>query len=183
MTVAITSWIDLALCRDNPGLFFDPEDETAAERDEREAKAKAICATCPVIRQCAADIEARPSKYGILRGRDRRRPAAPPTPRTQEGSLMKRLIRKLASIGAALTVLVIAAVHGQWAGAGIAAGFLVAWRIVFAISCRVWDRRPCFWCNGTGRCFGSNNDRWGKCWFGCDRGARPRRRDRKGFGA
>lgn len=78
-------------------------------------------------------------------------------------------------IAAAVIVTALAVFHAAWAIAGIAAGFLVlraAWH--FLVSARLWPNRPCFWCKGTGRNFGSNSDRWGKCWFGCDRGSKPR---------
>jgi WhiB family redox-sensing transcriptional regulator len=48
------AWQDQALCRGaNADLFFAPHHlERKEEREAREAQAKAVCARCPVRRQC-----------------------------------------------------------------------------------------------------------------------------------
>lgn len=48
------AWRDAAACRGgDPSLFFAPSYfEKRFEKDAREARAKAICATCPVRRPC-----------------------------------------------------------------------------------------------------------------------------------
>lgn len=76
---------------------------------------------------------------------------------------------------AAGIALVLALINGAWFIVGLALTFLVArfaWHRL--VSVRLWPNRACFWCKGTGRNFGSNSDRWGPCWFGCDKGSRPR---------
>ncbi len=48
------SWQERALCRqEDPNLFFSPQaTETKEEKLAREAKAKEICARCPVKASC-----------------------------------------------------------------------------------------------------------------------------------
>ena len=56
-------------CRSaDPDLFFGPEGELAEERDTREAKAKTICASCPVRARCYARAVARGERYGVWGG-------------------------------------------------------------------------------------------------------------------
>jgi WhiB family redox-sensing transcriptional regulator len=46
-------WEELALCaQTGPELFFVTEKEQVREKKIRTAKAKAICASCPVISKC-----------------------------------------------------------------------------------------------------------------------------------
>ena len=45
-------WRSAAACAPFPALFFGADGETAAERDRRERKAKAVCAGCPVRAEC-----------------------------------------------------------------------------------------------------------------------------------
>ena len=60
-----------AACRDAvPGLFFPAEDETAAARYGRQAKAIAICAGCPVRAGCYAAALANREPWGIWGGVD-----------------------------------------------------------------------------------------------------------------
>jgi WhiB family transcriptional regulator, redox-sensing transcriptional regulator len=55
-----------AACRgEDPNLFFHPEGERGAGREAREAAAKAICATCPVLRQCAEHALTVREPYGV----------------------------------------------------------------------------------------------------------------------
>jgi WhiB family redox-sensing transcriptional regulator len=49
-------------------LFFHPPDERGAARYEREQGAKAICRSCPVIRECLAHSLAVQETYGIWGG-------------------------------------------------------------------------------------------------------------------
>lgn len=59
-------WMQEASCRgQSTSLFFSNEDEKPADRKIREAKAKAICATCPVIPQC---LQAGEGEEGIWGG-------------------------------------------------------------------------------------------------------------------
>ena len=46
-------WRDSAACKnEDPALFFAPDIERMADREAREASAKAICAGCPVRHDC-----------------------------------------------------------------------------------------------------------------------------------
>lgn len=45
-------WMELAVCRGQTQLFFPPPGERPEARVRREAKAKALCRTCPVIEPC-----------------------------------------------------------------------------------------------------------------------------------
>jgi WhiB family redox-sensing transcriptional regulator len=51
-----------------PEMFFHPEGERGPRRRNREAAAKAICATCPVIAECRAHALAIREPYGIWGG-------------------------------------------------------------------------------------------------------------------
>ena len=54
---------------------------------------------------------------------------------------------------------------------------IIATAIAFGwwrLSLLLWPNRPCWWCKGTGRNFGSNRKRWGTCWF-CKNKPRKRR--------
>lgn len=56
-------------CRgEDPNLFFHPEGERGSVRTAREQAAKAICASCPVLQQCAAHALAVREPYGVWGG-------------------------------------------------------------------------------------------------------------------
>jgi WhiB family redox-sensing transcriptional regulator len=58
-----------AACRTLPSeLFFHPEGERGAARMRREARAKEVCASCPVRRSCQAHALAVREPYGIWGG-------------------------------------------------------------------------------------------------------------------
>jgi WhiB family redox-sensing transcriptional regulator len=62
-------WQEAAACRgEDTLLFFGPDGERQPERDIRERKAKAVCATCPVQADCLAYAISRPEKYGTWGG-------------------------------------------------------------------------------------------------------------------
>jgi WhiB family transcriptional regulator, redox-sensing transcriptional regulator len=62
-------WQDAAACRgEDLMLFFGPDGERQPERDVRERKAKAVCASCPVRIDCLNYAVARPEKYGTWGG-------------------------------------------------------------------------------------------------------------------
>jgi WhiB family transcriptional regulator, redox-sensing transcriptional regulator len=71
------NWQDGAVCGGaRARLFFGPDGETEPERRIREAKAKAICASCPVQVQCldyALEHHVRSGVWGGLNGRERSR--------------------------------------------------------------------------------------------------------------
>ena len=52
----------------DPSLFFHPEGERGPRRSNREAAAKAICATCPVLVQCRTAALAAREPYGVWGG-------------------------------------------------------------------------------------------------------------------
>jgi WhiB family redox-sensing transcriptional regulator len=79
------AWQDRAACRNaNPELFFAPDGERQPEREEREAKAKAICSGCTVSTACleyalgvpssqptdGRRTNGKPQKYGTWGGLD-----------------------------------------------------------------------------------------------------------------
>jgi WhiB family transcriptional regulator, redox-sensing transcriptional regulator len=45
-------WMAEAVCRGRTALFFPPHGEQAEAREHREARALAVCMTCPVILPC-----------------------------------------------------------------------------------------------------------------------------------
>jgi len=51
-----------------PEMFFHPEGERGPRRRNREAAAKAVCATCPVLNQCRTHALAIREPYGIWGG-------------------------------------------------------------------------------------------------------------------
>jgi len=53
-------------------LFFGPDDETAPEREIRERKAKAVCASCPVRAECLDYVLRNSVRYGIWGGLNER---------------------------------------------------------------------------------------------------------------
>lgn len=63
------TWQDRAACRDQPlDLFFGPEGEKPAQRDERERRALQVCARCPVLDACQAHAVSLPETYGVWGG-------------------------------------------------------------------------------------------------------------------
>ncbi len=59
-------WQLKAACRgEDPNIFFHPEGERGSARAARDAAAKAICASCPVIRQCAEHALQVREPYGV----------------------------------------------------------------------------------------------------------------------
>jgi WhiB family redox-sensing transcriptional regulator len=62
-------WQFQGACRgEDPETFFHPEGERGPSRAAREARAKAVCAACPVIAQCAAHALSVREPYGIWGG-------------------------------------------------------------------------------------------------------------------
>jgi WhiB family transcriptional regulator, redox-sensing transcriptional regulator len=62
-------WQLQGACRDeDTALFFHPEGERGPRREAREAAAKAICARCPVLRECARHALASREPYGVWGG-------------------------------------------------------------------------------------------------------------------
>ena len=68
-TSALWSWRLRAACRQvDSAVFFPPDGERHAQRDARETRAKAICASCPVLRQCAVYAIRYGERYGVWGG-------------------------------------------------------------------------------------------------------------------
>jgi WhiB family redox-sensing transcriptional regulator len=49
-------------------LFFHPEGERGPARSDREARAKQVCATCPVVAECRVHALAVQEPYGVWGG-------------------------------------------------------------------------------------------------------------------
>lgn len=65
----IWDWQIRGACRGmNSDLFFHPERERGPARAEREARAKAVCRSCQVIRQCRDHALAVQEPYGVWGG-------------------------------------------------------------------------------------------------------------------
>ncbi len=64
-------WRAAAACRTaDPAIFFHPARERAGEREHRLERAQAICARCPVQRQCHDHALAAAEDYGVWGGID-----------------------------------------------------------------------------------------------------------------
>jgi WhiB family transcriptional regulator, redox-sensing transcriptional regulator len=62
-------WRLRAACRTvDSTVFFSPDRERGPAREAREARAKAICAGCPVIRECASYALTAGERYGVWGG-------------------------------------------------------------------------------------------------------------------
>lgn len=62
-------WQLQGACRGaDASLFFHPEGERGPARSARELAAKALCARCPVIAQCAAHALSCREPYGVWGG-------------------------------------------------------------------------------------------------------------------
>lgn len=62
-------WQLLGACRGkDTELFFHPEGERGPRRAQREAAAKAVCATCPVLLLCRAHALDSREPYGVWGG-------------------------------------------------------------------------------------------------------------------
>ena len=60
--------LDSACRGTDPALFFHPEGERGPSRSARDAAAKAVCATCPVLAQCRAHALRVREPYGVWGG-------------------------------------------------------------------------------------------------------------------
>ena len=68
-TADIWDWQLSGACRgEDPDAFFHPEGERGPAREARERAAKAVCAACPVLTQCAAHALAVREPYGVWGG-------------------------------------------------------------------------------------------------------------------
>jgi len=83
------SWLELAACRDQGVLFFGPPGEQPAERQHREAQAKALCATCSAVFACR-EAGRRNHEHGIWGGESDEE-------RAHAGFSPRRLVRRSVS--------------------------------------------------------------------------------------
>ena len=61
-------WQLAARCRGHDELFFHPHGEREPMRSDREAAAKAVCARCPVRRECLGHALESGEPYGVWGG-------------------------------------------------------------------------------------------------------------------
>lgn len=65
----IWDWQLEGACRQaDPDLFFHPEGERGPRKAARDAAAKAVCATCPVLAQCREHALRVREPYGVWGG-------------------------------------------------------------------------------------------------------------------
>ncbi len=65
----VWEWQLQGACRQaDPDLFFHPEGERGPRKDGRERAAKAVCSSCPVLRQCRAHSLSVREPYGVWGG-------------------------------------------------------------------------------------------------------------------
>ena len=65
----IWDWQMDGACRgEDPNIFFHPEGERGAARENRQNAAKALCNRCPVITECAAHALSVREPYGVWGG-------------------------------------------------------------------------------------------------------------------
>jgi WhiB family redox-sensing transcriptional regulator len=67
-TVAVPDWTRSACAGTDPRLWFAPEGELGQARQRREAKARAICAGCPVAAACLDWALGQPDLAGFWGG-------------------------------------------------------------------------------------------------------------------
>ncbi len=65
----IWEWQFQGACRQaDPDLFFHPEGERGPRKAARDAAAKAVCSSCPVLAQCREHALAVREPYGVWGG-------------------------------------------------------------------------------------------------------------------
>ncbi|HKG52476.1 MAG TPA: WhiB family transcriptional regulator [Actinomycetales bacterium] len=65
----VWEWQYQGACRRvDPAVFFHPEGERGPARRRRDEAAKAVCATCPVVRECREHALAVREPYGVWGG-------------------------------------------------------------------------------------------------------------------
>jgi WhiB family redox-sensing transcriptional regulator len=65
----VAHWSGAAACRGHGDLFYAPEGaESVQAREVREAKARSLCAVCPVRDACAGQAEEEGQAWGIWSG-------------------------------------------------------------------------------------------------------------------
>lgn len=65
----VWEWQLQGACRQaDPDLFFHPEGERGPRKERRERAAKAVCFSCPVLRQCRSHSLVVREPYGVWGG-------------------------------------------------------------------------------------------------------------------
>jgi WhiB family redox-sensing transcriptional regulator len=65
----VSHWSGAAACRGHQDLFYAPDGtEGERAREVREAKAKSLCAACPVRRPCGDEAAKGPGRWGTWAG-------------------------------------------------------------------------------------------------------------------
>lgn len=65
----IWDWQMRAACRDiDSSVFFHPENERGAAKEERDRLAKRVCVRCPVIQECRRHALSVREPYGVWGG-------------------------------------------------------------------------------------------------------------------
>lgn len=65
------AWQLRAACRGGPdAVFFHPDLERGSARQDRDNRAKAVCARCPVIVECRQHAIIAEEPYGVWGGQD-----------------------------------------------------------------------------------------------------------------
>jgi WhiB family redox-sensing transcriptional regulator len=65
----VAHWSGRAACRGHEGLFYAPEGiESLRAKEVREAKARSLCAACPVRVQCGEQAEGDGEMWGVWAG-------------------------------------------------------------------------------------------------------------------
>ncbi|HVQ88821.1 MAG TPA: WhiB family transcriptional regulator [Actinomycetes bacterium] len=65
----VWDWQFAGACRrSDPAMFFHPEGERGPSRAARDAAAQAICASCPVLKECADHALRVREPYGVWGG-------------------------------------------------------------------------------------------------------------------
>lgn len=70
-TLSNYMWQEDAACRTvDPELFFHPDQERGPNKDERTIKAKQICSTCVVVKECLSFAITTRQDFGVWGGLD-----------------------------------------------------------------------------------------------------------------
>lgn len=67
-TADFWSWRDNAACIGHEDLFYSLEEEVKGDRRKKEAQAKEVCATCPVLNTCRTFALETEELYGVWGG-------------------------------------------------------------------------------------------------------------------
>jgi WhiB family redox-sensing transcriptional regulator len=66
MAEAMAEWRERGACVGSTVTFFGDDSKPGKPEAEWERRAKAVCATCPVRRECSAYEDAHPTRWGVV---------------------------------------------------------------------------------------------------------------------